>query len=79
MKRVRVTIEQVRPEHGCARCIWWRRVRNTNWGRCLSDGDTTTWWQHGPCCEYERNGLAPENIRLLLEISNGKLKLSDEY
>lgn len=54
-----------RPQHGCARCFWWNKHKRDNWGRCACQLGVTTWWQHGPCDEYEYDDNVPEHIELV--------------
>lgn len=66
------TIAQ-RPQNGCARCHWWKKHGRDNWGSC-SAHRVHTWWQHGPCVEYEKDQDIPDGIRLIGvrdEIHNG--------
>lgn len=54
------------PRHGCARCIWWRYKPTNGWGRCVLHREKT-WFQHGPCVEYELDAEADEVIEATLE------------
>lgn len=60
MRQPIVEIKQ-RPANGCARCVWWRQARYSSWGRCTVHCERT-WWQHGPCDEYERDVQIHDDI-----------------
>lgn len=49
------------PNHGCARCVWWLYTTTNGWGRCGLRREKT-WFQHGPCEEYELYPEAKEVI-----------------
>lgn len=54
------------PRHGCARCLWWRYIGKSGWGRCIQYKEKT-WYQHAPCVEYEMDAEAEEEIEVILE------------
>lgn len=56
-----------RPENGCARCWWWNQHRIDNWGKCCAQPGVVTWWQHGPCSEYELDDNVPDEIQLVAD------------
>lgn len=51
------------PKHGCARCEWWRKAGDSPWRICGISGERT-WYQHGPCDEYEMDSSVPDEIEL---------------
>lgn len=53
-----------RPENGCARCYWWQKHEKDDWGKCHLEPGVTTWWQHGPCPEYEKDPFVTDIIQL---------------
>ena len=53
-----------RPQNGCARCQWWRQHHGDNFGKCMIHREPT-WWQHGPCVEYEKDQDIPDEIQLI--------------
>lgn len=53
-----------RPANGCARCVWWYEHDTDNWGDCRCKREQT-WWQHGPCDEYEKDPDTPDDILLI--------------
>lgn len=56
--------EDQRPANGCARCEWWKQHLVDNWGYCYMYREKT-WWQQGPCVEYELKPGIPDEIRLI--------------
>lgn len=56
-----------RPKNGCARCIWWKQLGHTGWGRCRAHGERT-WWQRMPCAEYELDFAIDSAIMLKREL-----------
>lgn len=60
----RIYYQDQRPANGCARCIWWKQHLVDNWGRC-SVHSQRTWWQHGPCVEYEKDQDITDDIQLI--------------
>lgn len=62
MKR-KLTIRQ-RPQHGCARCYWYKKHRNDNWGLCMLNRDSR-YWAAPPCEEYELDPEVRDEIVLV--------------
>lgn len=60
----RTYYQDQRPQHGCARCMWWVQHLVDNWGYCTVHS-ARTWWQQGPCVEYELKPGTPDEIRLI--------------
>lgn len=60
----RIYYQDTRPMNGCARCMWWKYHLLDNWGYCTVHNERT-WWQHGPCVEYERDPEIPDEIHLI--------------
>ena len=53
------------PEHGCARCMWWRYNSTNGWGRCVLRV-AIAWYQHGPCVDYEMDAEVGDEIEVNL-------------
>lgn len=58
---------KVRPDNGCARCLWWRQCRYSAWGRCLVHR-VRTWWQHAACSDYDRDCEIIDTIRVYNDV-----------
>lgn len=56
-----------RPDNGCARCWWWNKNKKDNWGKCAAQRGVVTWWQHGPCSEYELDDNVLDEIELVAD------------
>lgn len=60
----RIYYQDRRPANGCARCMWWAQHLVDNWGYCRVNREKT-WWQHGPCVEYEKDQDITDDIQLI--------------
>ena len=60
-------MKAIRPKQGCARCWWWNKHSKDNWGKCAAQSGVVTWWQHGPCSEYELDDNVPDEIELVAD------------
>ena len=62
----RETETVTRPEHGCARCIWWQQTSNTRYGKCHIWREKM-YFQAPPCPEYEMDSNVPDTITVQTE------------
>ena len=51
----------IRPKHGCARCVWWKRKGTSGYGQCGSGMRDRPYYACGPCNEYEMT-FVPDTI-----------------